>query len=199
MDIWAVPFRKRKRSTRKRAASISAVIGTLLLMLVAAGCNEGPRIVGAQREFDEQVERARENARERQAAHRHALRVEQTMDAHLRAAAHPTADCQVEYAPVRARQGIVPIACGNLLGSWPLTVKFGYLRCEPSISKNFSRVIFTAPNGSEYAVNSSAHGTGYLGIDMIWKRDSAGKKADIEPLRKKGLELCGRSGNSPHP
>lgn len=82
------------------------------------------------------------------------------------------------------------MACGNLPAPWPLTVRRGYLRCEPSIRKNFDRVIFTVPNGAEYAVNTSAHGVGYLGIDTIWKQNSKGEKVDIEPLLKEGLKLC---------
>jgi len=84
----------------------------------------------------------------------------------------------------------VPIACGDLAARWPLTVKRGYLRCEPSVRRNFERVIFTAPGGAEYAVNSSAHGVGYPGIDEIRRHDSRGRAIDIEPLSKKGLELC---------
>lgn len=146
--------------------------------------------MGAKREFEEQAQRARENSKERQAAHRRAIPIERAMNSNLRAARQPRTRCEVEYAPIKPRQGIVPIACGNLRAQWPLVVNHGYLRCEPSIRKNFDRVIFTAPSGTEYAVNSSAYGVGYEGIDGIWKRNGQGEKIDIGPLLARGLALC---------
>jgi hypothetical protein len=170
------------------AAAVFAAAGLVVLMGIT-GCAEGPRIVGAQREFEEQAERARENADERQAAHRRALRIQREMRPLLRHPRHPAAGCEDEYGPIKPRGGIEPVACGNF-GSWPLTVARGYLRCEPSIRKNFERVIFTAPDGSEYAVNTSAHGVGYLGIEPILKRGKMGSKPDLDPLIQRGLRLC---------
>jgi hypothetical protein len=52
-------------------------------------------------------------------------------------------------------------------------------------------VVFTAPNGREYAVNGMASGRGYADIDPIW-RDAPGPapKVSIGPLIDVGLELC---------
>lgn len=185
-----VETRERVRPRKIRITSIPYAIGALIVLLGITGCDEGPRIVGAQQEFEEQVDRARENAKEREAAHRHAVPIQRAMHPRLRTARHPTADCNVEYPSIRPQEGIEPIACGNLAGVWPLTVKWGYLRCEPSIRTNFERVVFTAPDGTEYAVNASAHGVGYVGITPIWKRGKEGTKVDIEPLRDRGLALC---------
>jgi hypothetical protein len=162
----------------------------ILLGVAVTGCGSDYEYRSAGAEFDEQVEAARENADERQEAHVRAVRIERTMHPQARSARKRLGDCELEYAPIKPRNGVVPIACGDLAAKWPLTVKRGYLRCEPSIRKNFERVIFSAPDGAEYAVNSSAHGVGYLGIDVIWKHDSHGRGIDIEPLREKGLELC---------
>lgn len=182
--------RDRVRPSGFRVASVPLVIGALVVLLGVTGCDDGPRIVGAQREFEEQAERARDNAKEREAAHRRTVRVQGEMHRRLRPARHPTFDCKVEYAPIRPQGGIEPIACGNLVGAWPLTVRRGYLRCEPSIRKNFERVIFVAPDGSEYAVNASAHGVGYLGIKVILKGGRGGSGASLENLTERGLGLC---------
>lgn len=165
-------------------------VGVLLLAAGAAGCGGSYALRSANDEFAEQVENARENARERDAAHHAALQVQQEMGADLRRARHPSAGCKVEYAAVAPRQGIAPIACGNLASAWSLTVDHGYLRCEPSLRPNFNRVIFTAPDGSEYAVSRAARGAGYRGIDPIRRRDPSGNQADLEPLLERGLALC---------
>jgi hypothetical protein len=162
----------------------------LLLALAVSGCSDGPRIVGAQREFEEQADAARENARERRAAHRRAFRVESAMQATLRAARRPTPGCRIEYGPLRSRQGIVPIACGDIGAAWPLTVAHGYLRCEPSVRENFERVIFTAPDGTEYAVSRAAAGVGYADIGPILKPGAKDGNAALEPLLERGLAVC---------
>ncbi len=161
-----------------------------MAMLGTSGCNEGPRIVGAQREAEEQVDRARKYAGEREAAHRQVIQTEREMHPRLRSAGHPSADCDVEYAPIRPRDGIEPIACGNFAGVWPLTVTRGYLRCEPSVVTGFHRVIFTAPGGSEYAVNTNIRDSGQQGIAEIAKRRRGGKLVDLKVLVKRGLGLC---------
>lgn len=161
-----------------------------MLLLGTTGCDEGPRIVGAQREWEEQADRAKEYAKERTAAHRGAVRIQHEMRPRLRPARRPSADCKVEYAPMRPRGGIEPIACGNLAGVWPLTTKQGYLRCEPSVVTGFHRVIFIALNGSEYVVNTDARDPGQLGIDAIMRRRKGAKRVDLKPLSERGLSLC---------
>ncbi|WP_405030384.1 DUF2511 domain-containing protein [Nocardioides renjunii] len=73
---------------------------------------------------------------------------------------------------------------------WPLDVQRGALRCVGA-----SEVVFTAPNGLEYAVNGSAMSTRkYVNIRKIWSDSTAlgGTKKDIGPLIDLGLSLCPR-------
>lgn len=71
---------------------------------------------------------------------------------------------------------------------WPLTVPYGVVRCDSS------SVIFTDPDGNDYAVNGTAqsHHPELPDIDPIWAKDPAvkGLKIDISPVIDKGLELC---------
>jgi hypothetical protein len=72
---------------------------------------------------------------------------------------------------------------------WPLTVSEGRLLCEPA-----DAVVFVAPNGTRYAVNSMAttHRRG-IDIDPIWRDNPSptrGPKVNIGPLIDRGLELC---------
>lgn len=70
---------------------------------------------------------------------------------------------------------------------WPLTVPKGSLRCEqPEL------VIFTDPDGNDWAVNGAAATEGYDEIDPIWadNPDIKGTKKNIGPLIKDGLTLC---------
>lgn len=70
---------------------------------------------------------------------------------------------------------------------WPLTVDQGKLRCESP-----SAVVFTAPDGSEYAINGAASTQGYAEIDPIWRNnpDISEAKVNIGPLIDDGLALC---------
>lgn len=73
---------------------------------------------------------------------------------------------------------------------WPLTVESGTLRCEPP-----GAVVFTAPDGTEYAVNGMAEGQDYADIEPIWRDDpdppaGADLKVSIHPLIEAGLDLC---------
>jgi hypothetical protein len=75
--------------------------------------------------------------------------------------------------------------------AWPLTIDHGTLRCEP-----WSTVVFTAPDGTEYAVNGMAEAQeGLADIEPIWRDDpdppaGADLKVSIHPLIERGLELC---------
>lgn len=73
---------------------------------------------------------------------------------------------------------------------WPLTVDGGTLRCEPP-----SAVVFTAPDGTEYAVNGMAESQDYADIEPIWRDDpdppaGADLKVSIHPLIEAGLDMC---------
>jgi hypothetical protein len=73
---------------------------------------------------------------------------------------------------------------------WPLTVDSGTLRYEPGHA-----VVFRAPDGTDYAVNGSAHGGRYRDIGAIWadNTDPATAdyipKVDLAPLIDAGLAL----------
>lgn len=76
-------------------------------------------------------------------------------------------------------------------GEWPLTVSDGVVRCEGS--GGIGSVIFTAPDGTDYAVNGTAKGfhRELPEIDAIWKKpDRYGLRIDMSPIIDKGLELC---------
>ena len=74
---------------------------------------------------------------------------------------------------------------------WPLTVDSGVVRCEGSGAAG--EVIFTAPDGTEYAVNGTAQAN-YPPIDPIWRYDPELKKYEIKvsmgPVLDTGLALC---------
>lgn len=69
---------------------------------------------------------------------------------------------------------------------WPLTVEEGTLRCENDA------VVFTDPDGNEWAVNGQAVTVGYNEIDPIWldNPDLDGAKLDIGPLISYGRQFC---------
>lgn len=73
---------------------------------------------------------------------------------------------------------------------WPLTVEHGTLRCEP-----VERVVFTDPDGKDWAVNGAASSHGYDEIEPIWADNPEidGTKKIISPLIEDGLSLCERS------
>ncbi|GAB3783882.1 hypothetical protein GCM10027601_17000 [Nocardioides ungokensis] len=75
---------------------------------------------------------------------------------------------------------------------WPLTVDSGTLSCDGS--NGVGAVVFTASDGTKYALNGTAKSSGnYADIRPIWADDKAlgyGLKKDISPLIDKGLTLC---------
>lgn len=152
-----------------------------------AGCGESR--TEADREFAEQVETARLHARERADARRRALRTVQAMNPQLRRPAEAYAGCDVEYAPITPRNGVLPIACGNLGDAWPLTIERGYLRCEMRGSGSGRIVVFSAPSGTEYALNSPAHAVGYESDKSI-RRSSDRRNGGLDRLLRIGLHLC---------
>ncbi|HEX2161771.1 MAG TPA: DUF2511 domain-containing protein [Thermoleophilaceae bacterium] len=84
------------------------------------------------------------------------------------------------------------VSRAELGADWPLTVDRGVLSCDGP------GVVFTTPDGSEYAVNGTAKGAGYADIEPIWREDPAYDlpddgpplRVDISPLIERGLELC---------
>jgi len=79
------------------------------------------------------------------------------------------------------------ISSSDLPGEWMLTVDSGELLCIPP-----KKVVFVAPDGTEYGVNGTAKGFGYPEITPIWKDNPAieGTKVNIGPLIEEGLKLC---------
>jgi hypothetical protein len=75
---------------------------------------------------------------------------------------------------------------------WPLKVPSGDLRCEGS--EGFGSVVFTAPNGTDYAVNGPALDNGYPEIEPIWRFEPGLEKYELRvnmsPLLERGLALC---------
>lgn len=167
-----------------------AAAGMLPAVMALTGCGSAGHFVGAEKEAEEQAQFRREDARERRVARNRAVRIERAFDVERQLVAHPTAFCRLEIPPSRPNHGIVPVSCGSFGSGWPLTVEWGYLRCEPSIKQNFERVVFTAPDGTEYAVNRSAYGIGYPGIRPLRRKYLSGKRASIGILLSRGSSLC---------
>jgi hypothetical protein len=180
-----------------RAGAMPGAACLVLLVVAAAslassGCGSGQRFGGAEKEAEEQDRFARENRRERRAAHRRAERLQRGIDAHLVPFGEATASCRVAYRPAPPFHGMIPVACGDFGDVWPLIIDRGYLRCEPSIKKNLWRVVFTAPDGVEYGVNSGAFGVGYPSIGRLLRKDAHGLRVTPRPLVVRGLEICVR-------
>lgn len=167
----------------------------LFALLSSAGCGSGQ--TEGEREFEEQVEVARQHAREREEAGQRARRVMRKMRPQLRAAPGADPGCGVEYAPAPGRDGILPIACGTLGRSWPLTVRHGFLRCEVRGSDGGRILVFTAPGGREYALNSAASAVGYESVKSIRRPVAPRVRAGaLDPLRQIGYVLCPATGTS---
>lgn len=78
---------------------------------------------------------------------------------------------------------------------WPLTVDYGVVSCETFTAggRDLQSATFTAPDGTEYALNGIARSyTDAEDVDPIWKDDPDmdGLKVDIGPLIDFGLTLC---------
>jgi len=138
--------------------------GAVALILVAcalAGCSSGQSVENERRQA---AEVALEHAAERRAADLRAARIERTISFDLRPSHSPS--CRLETAAAEPRDGIAPLACGDLAGHWPLTVAWGFLRCEPG-ADGHHRVVFSTPRGAAYAVDVAARAIGYADIGPI--------------------------------
>lgn len=127
----------------------------------------------------------------RQNASRRANQIEQSFGVRFAHTA-PQPNCTlVLRSPPRPHLGIVPIACGNFPAPWPLNVEHGFLRCETAHhTPTRRRVVFTSPQGAEYAVNVYARIVGYARIlPLLNDADSNGPRAK-KLLTKRGLRLC---------
>jgi hypothetical protein len=166
------------------------LVGLLLVGVGLWGCGdfEGE---GEEQRFAQQISK-------RNAAHRHESRqraevVERELAASLRPARYPFRGCAVEYRPrPQAERATIALACGDFGPSWPLRVSHGYMRCDhwPGVFIGMGRVIvFTAPDGGEYAVNDAAHAVGYRKLRPLL-RDAERPRLARQPLIERGLALC---------
>jgi hypothetical protein len=167
------------------------IMAVASVCLGAAGCGSSAHFVGAEREFEEQDQVRREQAAARDAARRRAERIQRQIAAAPLPVAEPTSSCHLEFGPVKPRGGIIPIACGDLGERWPLKVESGFLRCEPVVKQDLKEIVFTAPDGVEYAVNIGAVGAGYRNIAPLRRKLANGSRASKLPLAERGEELCG--------
>lgn len=157
------------------------------VLLTQAGCGEPSE----QQQSREAAKFSRENRADRQAAHREALPALRTLGDEIVPAQSPTSGCGKEVrSGVRALNGVLPVACGNLGERWPLTVEYGFLRCliaryEPPKNKY---VVITAPSGRDYAVNRPARWVGYARIASIFKDDAGPRYGSA--LVQVGNRLC---------
>lgn len=66
------------------------------------------------------------------------------------------------------------------------------MRCDhwPGVFGKGRVIVFTAPNGKEYAVNDAAHAVGYRKLRSLL-RDPERPRLARQPLIERGLALCG--------
>lgn len=104
---------------------------------------------------------------------------------------------QGSVCDVRTRRGSGPIhgamavSCGDFGMTWPLTVDHGFLRCETGSfeASDAKRVVFTTPQGRDYAVNEAARWVGYGRIASIFRPDAGPRYRSV--LAGAGARLCG--------
>jgi hypothetical protein len=156
------------------------------LLLTQAGCEPSEK-----QQWREAAKVAREHRAFRQAAHREALPAIRALRDDIVPARTPTSRCGKEVRiGARAVDGVLPVACGNLGESWPLTIQYGFLRClvarwDPP---GLKVVVITAPSGRDYAVTRTGRYVGYERIAPIFKDDAGPRYGSA--LTKIGSQLC---------
>jgi hypothetical protein len=136
---------------------------------------------------------ARENRELRRTANRRAVKVQRQISRGLVLAPSSAAGCEKRVAqPLRPVEGVLPVACGNFGTNWPLTIEYGFLRCERGAYAGHPqrRVVFMTPDGADYAVSDDARWVGYPTIAPIF-RDNEGQPRYRNALTRAGLRLCG--------
>lgn len=93
----------------------------------------------------------------------------------------------------QSRPGLVTKT--DLGDKWPLTVEYGFLSCTNKEAGGMALelAVFTAPDGTEYALNGSAKAhTDAQDIEPIWANspNSPGTRVDIGPLLQRTRALC---------
>lgn len=94
--------------------------------------------------------------------------------------AHPIPS--VLPAPTSSSQAIASENMGYL---WPLTVDHGTLACRPG-----DLAVFTAPDGTAYALNDNASDAGFADIEPLRATGADGDRISLGALRSKALGLC---------
>lgn len=97
--------------------------------------------------------------------------------------ADPAVESPVPLPPPEGRSQ--QVGQENLAYMWPLTVHRGVMECRGD-----HQVVFTAPDGKEYALNDKAAEAGYASLDPIHATGTDGDKISLGSLRSKALRLC---------
>jgi hypothetical protein len=173
-----------------RLRRLPPLTGLLLVGAGLWGCGDF-KGEGEDQRFAQRL--SRRNAVQRRESRQRAEAVERELAAPLRPARRPFRGCAVEYRRrPQAERATVALACGDFGPSWPLRVSHGYMRCDhwPGVFDMGRVIVFTAPDGGEYAVNDAAHAVGYRKLRPLL-RDPERPRLARHPLVERGLTLCG--------
>jgi hypothetical protein len=77
----------------------------------------------------------------------------------------------------------------NLGYTWPLTVDHGTAECRKG-----TQAVFTAPDGTVYALNDRARDAGYRDIGPLRAKGDGGDPISLGSLLGKTLKLCKAAG-----
>ncbi|MFF9814346.1 DUF2511 domain-containing protein [Streptomyces sp. NPDC014006] len=77
----------------------------------------------------------------------------------------------------------------NLGYTWPLTVDHGTAECRKG-----TQAVFTAPDGTAYALNDRARDAGYHDIGPLRAKGDDGDPISLGSLLSKTLKLCRAAG-----
>jgi hypothetical protein len=163
------------------------LLAGVAIFLTQAGCGEATE----KEQWREAAKFARENRTDRRSAHREALLAMRVLREDIVPAQSPTPGCGKKVrSGAQAVDGVLPVACGNLGERWPLTVEYGFLRCqlaryEPPENRY---VVITVPSGKDFAVNRPARYVGYARIAPIFKNGAGPRYGSaLVPI---GARLC---------
>ena len=174
----------------KRLRQLLSLTGLLLAGAGLWGCGDFPG-EGEEQRYARHL--SKQHAAHRRESRQRAEVVERELATPLRPARYPFRGCAVEYRPrPHTQRATIALACGDFGPSWPLRVSYGYLRCDhwPGVFTDMGRVVvFTAPDGGEYAVNDAAHAVGYRKLRSLL-RDPERPRLARQPLIERGLALC---------
>jgi hypothetical protein len=171
----------------------------VIVALVVGICGCGGSVGFDEKEQARETARlARENNRLRRAARRETSKARQKIvAAGLTLIPADGSGCTKLTAGWRGPvDGVLLVSCADLGDRWPLTVGYGFLRCERGkdpAGKVERRVVFAAPDAAEYALSEDARLVGYERIVPIFRRHS-GQPRYRNALTRVGMELCALPG-----